>query len=68
MTFVCPPPPLLPAQSPSGGGGGGFVCSEGGCSRREGGGGRPGQRVEEQGTWASCTQKHSEAGYGRPVD
>ena len=28
--------------------------------------GRPGQRVEEQGTWAS--QKHSEAGYGRPVD
>ena len=31
-------------------------------------GGRPGQRVEEQGTWASCTHKHSEAGYGRPVD
>ena len=30
--------------------------------------GRPGQRVEEQGTWASRTQKHSEAGYGRPVD
>ena len=29
-------------------------------------GGRPGQHVEEQGTWAS--QKHSEAGYGRPVD
>ena len=29
-------------------------------------GGRPGQGVEEQGTWAS--QKHSEAGYGRPVD
>ena len=29
-------------------------------------GGRPGQRVEEQGTWAS--QKHNEAGYGRPVD
>ena len=29
-------------------------------------GGRPGQRVEEQGTWAS--QEHSEAGYGRPVD
>ena len=27
-----------------------------------------GQRVEEQGTWASRTQKHSEAGYGRPVD
>ena len=26
-------------------------------------GGRPGQRVEEQGTWAA--QKHSEAGYGR---
>ena len=24
--------------------------------------------MEEQGTWASCTQKHSEAGYGRPVD
>ena len=31
-------------------------------------GGRPGQRVEEQGTCASRTQKHSEAGYGRPVD
>ena len=31
-------------------------------------GGRPGQCVEEQGTWASRTQKHSEAGYGRPVD
>ena len=29
-------------------------------------GGRPGQRVEEQGTWAA--QNHSEAGYGRPVD
>ena len=29
-------------------------------------GGRPGQRVEEQGTWAA--QKHSEAGYGRLVD
>ena len=31
-------------------------------------GGRPGQCVEKQGTWASRTQKHSEAGYGRPVD
>ena len=31
-------------------------------------GGRPGQGVEEQGTWASRTQNHSEAGYGRPVD
>ena len=31
-------------------------------------GGRPGQRVEEEGTWASHTQKLSEAGYGRPVD
>ena len=30
--------------------------------------GRLGQRVEEQGTWASHTQKHSEAGYERPVD
>ena len=29
-------------------------------------GGRPGQRVEKQGTWASHTRKHSEA--GRPVD
>ena len=29
-------------------------------------GGRPGQRVEEQGTWAA--QKHGEAGDGRPVD
>ena len=31
-------------------------------------GGRPGQRVEEQGTWASRTQKHSEAGCGWPED
>ena len=31
-------------------------------------GGRPGQRAEEQDTWASRTRKHSEAGYGRPVD
>ena len=31
-------------------------------------GGLPGHRVEKQGTWASRTQKHSEAGYGRPVD
>ena len=31
-------------------------------------GGRPGQHVEEQGTWASRTQNHSEADYGRPVD
>ena len=31
-------------------------------------GGRPRQRVVEQGTWASHTQKHSEAGYRRPVD
>ena len=31
-------------------------------------GGRPGQNVEDQGTWASRTQKHSEAGYVRPVD
>ena len=28
-------------------------------------GGRSGQRVEEQGTWASRTRKHSEAGCGR---
>ena len=31
-------------------------------------GGWPGQRVEEQGTWASRTQNHSEAGYGWPAD
>ena len=31
-------------------------------------GGRPGQRAEEQGTWASRTQKQSEAGFGRLVD
>ena len=31
-------------------------------------GGRPGQRMEKQGTWASCTRKRSEAGYGRPED
>ena len=31
-------------------------------------GGQTGQHVEEQGTWASRTRKHREAGYGRPVD
>ena len=31
-------------------------------------GGRSGQRVEEQGTWASSTRQYSEADYGRPVD
>ena len=31
-------------------------------------GGRPGQRLVEQGTWASRTRKHSEAGCGRPED
>ena len=44
-------------------GGGGLQAT-----RKRAYGGRPGQRVEEQGTWASRTQKHSEAGYGRPVD
>ena len=33
-----------------------------------GGPGLSGQRVEEQGTWASRTRKHSEALYGQPVD
>ena len=31
-------------------------------------GGPLGQCAEEQGTWASRTRKHSEAGYGRPED
>ena len=31
-------------------------------------GGRLGQRVEEQGTWASRTRKRSEAGCGQPED
>ena len=31
-------------------------------------GGWPGQRVEKQGTWASRTPKHSEAGCGWPED
>ena len=31
-------------------------------------GGRSGQRAKEQGTWASRTRNHSEAGYGRPLD
>ena len=39
-------------------------------ARGRGGGvcGRPGQRVEEQGTWASRTRKRSEAGCGQPED
>ena len=52
------------------------VCATGAGARqgqtsREGEktyGGRPGQRVEEQGTWASHTQNQSEASYGWPVD
>ena len=31
-------------------------------------GGRLGQHAEEQGTWASRTQNHREAGHGRPAD
>ena len=50
--YACPPPHPKPAYPrPS-------------IPGLLGGGG--GQRVEEQGTWAS--QKHSEAGNGRPVD
>ena len=49
------------------------VCATGVGAHQGGGGertygGRLGRRLEEQGTWASHTQKHSEAGYGRPVD
>ena len=41
---------------------------EGGLYRGGVCGGRPGQRMEEQGTWASRTRKRSEAGCGRPED
>ena len=54
-----PPPPVPPALRPIRG-----LCLVFGLRVR--GGGRPGQRMEEQGTWGA--QKHSEAGYGRPVD
>ena len=60
-----PPPPPPPAPHPSKGwatSGLSWLTITGTH------GGRPGQRVEEQGTWASCTQKHSKAGHGRPVD
>ena len=65
---------VVPAQPASGGGclpqSGWAVCSiirgRPAVRGERTYGGRPGQRVEEQGTWAS--QKHSEAGYGRPVD
>ena len=64
------------ARSPEGGGGGGLFAQQERepirgrptVSGKRTYGGRPGQRVEEQGTWASRAQKHSEAGYGRPVD
>ena len=49
------------------GGGGGIRCRPAVRGKRTYGGWL-GQHVEEQGTWASRTQKHSEAGYGRPVD
>ena len=47
---------------------GGRALPHGFLGQKSGGGwlGGPRQRVEEQGTWAA--QKHSEAGYGRPVD
>ena len=41
-------------------------CGDGGWP--DTGGGAGGECVEEQGTWASRTRKHSEAGYGRPED
>ena len=71
-----------PAQ-PASGGGGGISRSPGGLFAQQERepirgrpavrgkrtyGGRPGQHVEDQGTWAPHTQNHSEAGYGRPVD
>ena len=56
-----PPPPFI-TPPPRGYYGSGMS----GVHRKRTYGGRPGQRVEEQGTWAA--QKHSEAGYGRPVD
>ena len=52
----------------SGGGRGGPIRGRPAVRGKRTSGGRPGQRVEEQGTRASRTQKHSEAGYGRPVD
>ena len=69
LIYIPPPPPPPPHP---------LRCSGAGPrgpdprdvleDRRAVGGGRSGQRVEEQGPWASHTQKHSEAGYGRPVD
>ena len=50
------------------GGGGGGIRGRPTVRGKRTYGARPGQRVKEQGTWASRTQKHSEAGYGRPVD
>ena len=65
-----------PAQPPSGGGcllqPRWAVCATGAGAHEGQGkrtyGGRPRQRMEEQGTWATHTQKHSEASYGRLVD
>ena len=61
-TPLHPPPPPPPSFAIWWGGGArptewGSVC-----------GGRPGQRVEEWGTWASRTRKRGGAGRGRPVD
>ena len=62
--LIIPPPHVRPV-TPMGGGG---LQGRGGptVKGKRTYGGRPAQRVEEQGTWAA--QKHSEAGYGRPVD
>ena len=59
------PPRIVPAVIQSGPGAGLLLTTQ---HRRWGIGGGVEQGVEEQGTWASRTQKHSEAGYGRPVD
>ena len=63
-----PPPPPSPEKGFPGTGGGGGIRSRPAVRGKGTYGERRGQRMEEQGTWASCTQNHSEAGYGRPVD
>ena len=66
LTYTRTSPPPFGTTPPSAPGVGGPIGGRPSVRGKSKYGGRPGQCVEEQGTWAS--QKHSEAGYGRPVD
>ena len=66
-TAGCPsPPPPLACVKEEGHSKAGEATRTTGTGNQNGAHGRA--CAWEAGTWASCTQKHSEASYGRPVD